>query len=132
MEFSKGFISAIKEFSLLAVFGYLAVVIFNIFVMYNMTSFHVFVLLVSFYIAITCHNKLFDMILLDFYLCEYCEEDYDGWYKPLDKNGHVCIFDKPHEKILEIDWYGHRMKLPIRYCPMCGRCLEEKNVRKNR
>lgn len=52
-------------------------------------------------------------------MCEYCNEDYDGWYKPLDKNGHLCIFDTPHEKILEIDWYGHRMKVPINYCPMC-------------
>ena len=56
-------------------------------------------------------------------MCEYCKEDYGGWYKPLDKNGHLCIFDKPHEKILEIDWYGHRMKIPINYCPMCGRKL---------
>ena len=66
VQFSKGFISAIKEFSLLAVFGFLAVVIFNVFVMYNLSSFHIFVLLVSFYIAITCYNMLFDMILLDF------------------------------------------------------------------
>ena len=36
-------------------------------------------------------------------MCEYCEEDYDGWYKPLDKNGHVCVFETPHEKILEIE-----------------------------
>lgn len=52
-------------------------------------------------------------------MCEYCNEDFDGYYRPLDKNAHVTVFDKPHEKILEIDWYGHRMKLPINYCPMC-------------
>ena len=52
-------------------------------------------------------------------MCEYCIEDYDGYYKTLDKNGHVCVFDKPHEKVLVIDWYACRMKVPINYCPMC-------------
>lgn len=52
-------------------------------------------------------------------MCEYCNEDFDGYVKPLDKNGHVAVFDKPHEKILDIDWYGHKMRLPISYCPMC-------------
>lgn len=52
-------------------------------------------------------------------MCEYCEEDYDGYYTPLDKNAHVCIFDKPYEKIIDIDWYGHKMKIPINYCPKC-------------
>lgn len=52
-------------------------------------------------------------------MCKYCEEDYDGYYMPLDKNAHVCIFDKPHEKILDIDWYGHKMKIPINFCPKC-------------
>lgn len=55
--------------------------------------------------------------------CEYCSEDYDGYVKPLDKNAHVSVWDNPHEKILKIDWYGHRMKIDIKYCPMCGRKL---------
>ena len=53
-----------------------------------------------------------------------CQEDFDGWYKPLDKNAHVCIFDKPHEKILDISWYGHKMKIEINYCPMCRKRVE--------
>ena len=52
-------------------------------------------------------------------MCEYCNEDFDGYVKPLDKNGQVAVFEKPHEKILDIDWYGHKMRLPISYCPMC-------------
>ena len=50
--------------------------------------------------------------------------------KPLDKNAHVCIFDKPHEKILDINWYGHKIKIDINYCPKCGRDLrgKEKDV----
>ena len=57
--------------------------------------------------------------------CEYCQEDFDGYYKPLDKNGHICIFDTPNTKILYINWYGHKMKININYCPMCGRRLYE-------
>ena len=52
-------------------------------------------------------------------MCKYCEEDFDGWIKPLDKNGHVAVFDKVYEKVLEIDWYGHKMKININFCPMC-------------
>ena len=62
-------------------------------------------------------------------MCEHCVEDYDGYYKPLDKNGHICIFDMVHEQFIEIDWYGHRMKVPINYCPMCGRKLREEQKR---
>lgn len=61
-------------------------------------------------------------------MCDYCQEDFDGWYKPLDKNAHVCIFDTPHEKILDISWYGHKMKIDINYCPMCGRDLRRNNT----
>lgn len=57
--------------------------------------------------------------------CEYCEGDVGGYIKPLDKNAHACVFDKPHEKILDIDWYGHNMKININYCPMCGKKLGE-------
>lgn len=56
-------------------------------------------------------------------MCEYCQEDFDGYYRALDKNGHLCIFDMPHEKIIEVNWYGHKMKININYCPMCGRKL---------
>lgn len=52
-------------------------------------------------------------------ICEYCHEDYDGYYKPLDKNAHVCVFDNIAKHELYIDWYGHQMRTPINYCPMC-------------
>ena len=58
-------------------------------------------------------------------MCKYCEEDSEGYILPLDKNAHVCVFDKPHEKILHIDWYGHHMKIEIEFCPKCGRKLGE-------
>ena len=58
-------------------------------------------------------------------MCKYCEEDREGYVLPLDKNAHVCVFDKPHEKGLYISWYGHKMRININYCPMCGRKLGE-------
>lgn len=58
-------------------------------------------------------------------MCKYCEEDFDGYYKTLDKNGHLCIFDTPHEKKLEVNWFGKKIKVYINYCPMCGRKLKE-------
>lgn len=57
--------------------------------------------------------------------CEYCEGDVEDYIKPLDKNAHACVLNKPHEKILDIDWYGHNMKINIDYCPMCGKKLGE-------
>lgn len=56
--------------------------------------------------------------------CEYCTEDFDGYYKPLDKNAHICIFDTPHKKYIDINWYGHKMQIDINFCPMCGRRLK--------
>lgn len=52
-------------------------------------------------------------------MCEHCQEDFDGYYKPLDKNGHICIFDTAYKKYLDIEWYGHKMEIDIKYCPMC-------------
>lgn len=59
-------------------------------------------------------------------MCEYCKEDFDGYYRPLDKNGYICVFDTPHKKYLNINWYGHNMQIDIKYCPICGRKLGEK------
>ena len=56
-------------------------------------------------------------------ICRYCNEDFDCWYKPLDKNGHLCVFDTPHKKYIDVSWYGHKMQIDIKYCPMCGRKL---------
>ena len=58
-------------------------------------------------------------------MCEYCQENFDGYYKPLDKNGHICVFDIPYKQFLNIDWYGHKMQIDIKYCPKCGRKLSE-------
>lgn len=56
-------------------------------------------------------------------MCRYCKTDGDGYIKPLDKNGHACVFDRPHEKILDITYYGNHIKISINFCPICGRKL---------
>lgn len=55
--------------------------------------------------------------------CEYCHYDKDDCIRPIDKQGHVYISGSM-EKTLCISWYGHRKDIPINYCPMCGRKLE--------
>lgn len=57
--------------------------------------------------------------------CEYCIENSEGYYKPLDKNAHICIFDTPHKKYMHINWHGHKMDLDINFCPICGRRLNK-------
>lgn len=61
--------------------------------------------------------------------CEYCTENSDGYYTPLDKNAHVCIFDTPHKKYIHINWFGHKMDIDIKFCPICGRDLTKKDRR---
>lgn len=57
-------------------------------------------------------------------MCKYCQEDFEGYYRPLDKNAHVYIYCKPSEKVLSINWYGNKLKLDINYCPMCRKKVE--------
>ena len=60
--------------------------------------------------------------------CEYCTEDTDGYVRGLDKNCHLVIYNNFPEsdgKILNVNWYGKQMKVPINYCPICGRNLRD-------
>ena len=50
--------------------------------------------------------------------CEYCNEDFDGYVKPIEKNCHAFITD---ENKLYIKLGGLRRECRINYCPMCGR-----------
>jgi hypothetical protein len=49
--------------------------------------------------------------------CKYCYSDFEGYYRALDRNGHITIFDKPAK--LHINFYGNVMGISIKYCPMC-------------
>lgn len=37
--------------------------------------------------------------------CKYCHEDFDGYYKPLDKNAHICVFDTVYEQCIYVSGY---------------------------
>lgn len=55
--------------------------------------------------------------------CEYCNEDSDGYVKPLEKNSHAFIrfgMDGWELSLKANGWHG---SAKIRYCPMCGRDL---------
>lgn len=61
-------------------------------------------------------------------MCDYCTEDADGYVKGLDKNCHVTIhknYPVSSDKVLVVRWYGKEMRVPINYCPMCGKELGE-------
>lgn len=52
-------------------------------------------------------------------MCEYCQEDRDGYVSGIDKRGHYFI----HNDELILKRYGQRDSVKIKYCPMCGRKL---------
>ena len=59
--------------------------------------------------------------------CEYCHEDSDCGTKPLDRNAYVYLYPTLGTWGLVIR--GGRKSiprtLPIKYCPMCGRRLND-------
>ena len=55
--------------------------------------------------------------------CEYCNEDSDGYVKPLEKNSHAFIRFGMNGWEISLQAKGWRGECKIRYCPMCGRDL---------
>lgn len=59
-------------------------------------------------------------------MCKYCKTDCEGYIQPLDKNAHVFLRETTQYRAnLIIEWYGHYMDIPIKYCPICGRDLKD-------
>ena len=56
-------------------------------------------------------------------LCEYCNEDSDGYVKPIEKNCHAFIRFGMNGWELDLKANGWHGSAKIRYCPMCGRDL---------
>ena len=58
--------------------------------------------------------------------CEYCHTNADGYVKPIEKNCHAYIWRSGvtgwH---LSLKARGWSSEVPIRFCPMCGRRLED-------
>jgi hypothetical protein len=55
--------------------------------------------------------------------CEYCNEDSDGYVKPLEKNCHAFIRFGMNGWEISLQAKGWHGECKIRYCPMCGRDL---------
>ena len=56
-------------------------------------------------------------------LCEYCNEDSDGYVKPIEKNNHAFVRFGMNGWELSLKANGWHGSAKIRYCPMCGRDL---------
>ena len=55
--------------------------------------------------------------------CEYCNEDSDGYVKPLERNCHAFIRFGMNGWVISLQAKGWHGECKIRYCPMCGRDL---------
>lgn len=55
--------------------------------------------------------------------CEYCNEDSDGYVKPLEKNSHAFIRFGMNGWEISLQAKGWHGECKIRYCPICGRDL---------
>jgi len=56
-------------------------------------------------------------------ICEYCNEDSDGYVKPIEKNNHAFVRFGMDGWELDLKAKGWHGSAKIRYCPMCGRDL---------
>ena len=55
--------------------------------------------------------------------CEYCNEDTDGYVKPIEKNNHAFVRFGVSGWELSMRANGWHGSAKIRFCPMCGRNL---------
>ena len=75
------------------------------------------------YYALCRHGRDENKLRARLGFCEYCNEDSDGYVKPIEKNSHVFIrfgMDGWELSLHAKGWHG---SAKIRYCPMCGRDL---------
>ena len=75
------------------------------------------------YYALCRHGRDENKLRADLGFCEYCNEDSDGYVKPVEKNGHAFIRFGMNGWELSLKANGWHGSAKIRYCPMCGRDL---------
>ena len=76
------------------------------------------------YYALCRHGRDERKLCARLKFCEYCNEDSDGYVKPIEKNNHAFVrfgMDGWELNMKANGWYG---SAKIRYCPMCGRELK--------
>ena len=75
------------------------------------------------YYALCRHGRDENKLRARLGFCEYCNEDSDGYVKPIEKNCHAFVrfgMDGWELSLKANGWHG---SAKIRYCPMCGRDL---------
>ena len=77
------------------------------------------------YYAICRHGRDEEKLRARLKFCEYCNEDFDGYVKPIEKNCHAFIRFGMNGWELDLKANGWHGSAKIRYCPMCGRKLKK-------
>ena len=75
------------------------------------------------YYALCRHGRDENKLRVRLGVCEYCNEDADGYVKPIEKNCHAFIRFGMNGWELSLKANGWHGSAKIRYCPMCGRDL---------
>ena len=75
------------------------------------------------YYALCRHGRDENKLREDLGFCEYCNEDADGYVKPIEKNNHAFVRFGTNGWELSLKANGWHGSAKIRYCPMCGRDL---------
>lgn len=75
------------------------------------------------YYALCRHGRDENKLRARLGICEYCNEDSDGYVKPIEKNCHAFIRFGMNGWELDLKANGWHGSAKIRYCPMCGRDL---------
>ena len=75
------------------------------------------------YYALCRHGRDESKLRARLKFCEYCNEDSDGYVKPIEKNNHAFVRFGMAGWELSLQANGWHGSAKIRYCPMCGRDL---------
>lgn len=75
------------------------------------------------YYALCRHGRDENKLRVRLGFCEYCNEDSDGYVKPIEKNNHAFVRFGMNGWELDLKANGWHGSAKIRYCPMCGRDL---------
>ena len=75
------------------------------------------------YYALCRHGRDESKLRARLKFCEYCNEDSDGYVKPIEKNNHAFVRFGMNGWELSLKANGWHGSAKIRYCPMCGRDL---------
>lgn len=75
------------------------------------------------YYALCRHGRDENKLRARLGFCEYCNEDADGYVRPIEKNCHAFIRFGMNGWELSLKANGWHGSAKIRYCPMCGRDL---------